>query len=791
MEALEQDELAEIARLVEVTSDAVVVCDMRGTILHVNNQMLALTLAGRKRLLGADIKDLLYSKSFERASRHQMPFTLDSQDCDLMLKLPDGSFVPVCVRAISIEAGTFGLDESSRGKMLVVIKSLQSEAAYDRQTQRLLSELQAANRRLSGTLSVIMSAVGSKDLSTLLDTVLNKLVSALDADGSTIYVAENGGFKLRGFSKSMANRYAPDFVPYGTGIPTYVLRRSRACRFSIVPASPDADESSPDSGSFYDLDARSTTRLNIENMPAFKTMIAVPVFFGTQVLGVIELGWMRPSYPRDYDMRVLEVVSDYLSIELVGFVSSLRSKRSDELSRSLSRIRDAAYTHAGNWEAMWVHAMTEMSRVLKCRLCPIRYDRLRDQYVLDFDGGNRIPMPGTIDEMFFASKAPAARIDPVSEVDARIHEDAWIYSSDDLLDARVIRIENVSRAGRWLALHGLPSQGVFFDAGAEVVFEGESALDACDEQAGNEASALAVYHDEPHRMFLLLRAASQEPIDDLEYDYLVHLAHDFEMFAQGVRAKNSEHRIAQTLQAGMRSRLGSVPGITSDSLYSSSTQQALVGGDFYTLIRLPDDRAVMILGDVSGKGIEAASMSALVKTALSAYAWEGASPQRMVSSLNSMLMGFSRVETFATMFVAKIDLRARRAVYCSAGHPPSMLVRRPHEAAPEASVGEIELLSAQSGVVGAFESMTYKTGSFEFSPGDILFMYTDGAIEARDPAGAFFGEQRLRDTLLRVSGKGIDGLCGRVLAVLDDFTASALDDDVAMVALRFDDASTD
>ena len=109
----------------------------------------------------------------------------------------------------------------------------------------------------------------------------------------------------------------------------------------------------------------------------------------------------------------------------------------------------------------------------------------------------------------------------------------------------------------------------------------------------------------------------------MEFDYLVRLAHEFELRLRDATQSKEDRRIAQTLQAGMRSSLGAVPGIVSDSLYSSATQQALVGGDFYTLIRLPDDRAVMILGDVSGKGIEAASMSALVKTALSAYAWEG------------------------------------------------------------------------------------------------------------------------------------------------------------------------
>ena len=86
-------------------------------------------------------------------------------------------------------------------------------------------------------------------------------------------------------------------------------------------------------------------------------------------------------------------------------------------------------------------------------------------------------------------------------------------------------------------------------------------------------------------------------------------------------------------------------------------------------------------------------MSALVKTALTAYAWEGASPARMARSLNRMLMSFSRVETFVTMFIAKLDLRHGRATYCSAGHPPTMLVK-----ANEADGVEAELLSVQSGV---------------------------------------------------------------------------------------------
>lgn len=193
-------------------------------------------------------------------------------------------------------------------------------------------------------------------------------------------------------------------------------------------------------------------------------------------------------------------------------------------------------------------------------------------------------------------------------------------------------------------------------------------------------------------------------------------------------------------------------------------------------------------------------MSALVRTALTAYAWEGASPVAMVRSLNAMLMSFSRVETFATLFVTDIDLRRHTATYCSAGHPPTMLIRGAtsgEESAEEArgaaadvgehdGIAEIELLSTQSGVVGAFEGMPYQMGSFTWNPGDILFMYTDGAIEARSPSGEFFGEQRLRDILLMRASDGVEGLCQSVLNELDVFSASALEDDIALVALRLD-----
>ena len=787
MDTMGRNDSTLLSQLVELTSDAVAVCDASGTVLHVNRQLMAISNMARSALVGADIKDLIFSESFERAADHRLPFTLDGSDCTLMLKLADGSFIPVLARAIAVsplrqdERSSFMKRLLPKGRVLVVMRSLEEQYAHNRQMQRVLSELQAANKRLSGTLSVIMSTVGAEDLPSLLDNVLNRLVDALDADGATVYFSESGGFRLRGASHGLEHDYVPEFIPFGAGIPTYVLRQSRSCRFSVVPA---GEGPRYDPGSFYDLDARKSHKLRVQDMPPFKTQIDVPVFFGTQVMGVLELGWKRFTMPRPYDVNVLEVICDYLSIELVSLSTALRSRRAAELTRSLNHLRDTLYSFEDDQVLAWNELTMEIRRVLSCHVCPVIYDQRSGGYLVDYEGGSQVMLPADVDELFFSTTAPAARVG----TSARERFSSALGCSqsveDELKTLRLTRVDRTSRAGSWLYSHGLPNQGVFLDL--RKISEGAGEVS---ELVEAEDGALApLSPNRPAMMLLLLRDGSQEPIDDVEFDYLVRLTHDFELFAQNLMRRKETTRIAQTLQSGMRSSLGSVPGIVSDSLYSSATQQALVGGDFYTLIRLPDDHAVMILGDVSGKGVEAASMSALVKTALTAYAWEGASPVQMVRSLNTMLMSFSRVETFATMFVANIDLRSRSALYCSAGHPPTMLIRPAREDSDpgEARAGEIELMSTQSGVVGAFEDMAFRSGSFTFEPGDILFMYTDGAIEARNAEGEFFGEQRLRDILLEQSERGVDGLCARLLRELDVFTNSALEDDIAMVALRLD-----
>ena len=741
--------VADVEQVFNLTSDAILSCGADGSILRVNRRLCQLERAKASDLIGRDVKDLLFSPSFERAS-HMLPLAADGRDASLMLKLTDGSFIPVVARAVELR-------RDDAPVTVIAFHSVEERHAHQREREKLLDELSSANRRLSGTLSIILSSMGSQNLPDLLSSVLNELSGTLDARGAVVYFAESGGFKLRGISDELLGERVPGFTPYGAGVPTLVVREDRSVRFAHLPTPSALGEAAPRSGLYLDLDSRMRHRFRLQDMPPFQTLIAVPLHFGTRVLGIIEVGWTRPYTPRTTDVQVIEAVCEYLSIELMDIIASLRSQRRADLARSLSRVRDALFSDSANLERIQQFVLSEITTNLGCRVKEIERDPRTGEDYFDFGTFGKLLLPRNITPLFFSSTAPAVRMSSardsfVSEADAAAGMGGFSDDAEERLETvRLVRIDPGSPVGEWLIAHGLPSSGVFVDLGID---------------------------DERRRGMLLMRLADQEPFDDMEYDYLAHMLHDYELSRNGLTAKREERRIAQALQRGMESRLRDVPGITSDSLYSSATQQALVGGDFFELIRLPDDRAVMILGDVSGKGVEVASMSALVKTALSAYAWEGMSPARMVRALNGMLLSFSRVETFATMFVARIDLRAGRAVYCSAGHPPAMVYR--------AAAGEVELLSRQSGVVGAFPTMTYHEGRFSFDVGDMLFLYTDGAIEARDAGGAFFGEERLRSLVLTVAPQGVHGFCNRVLYELDRFTDSQLNDDIALVMLRFD-----
>ncbi|MFG1883161.1 SpoIIE family protein phosphatase [Micromonospora sp. NPDC049102] len=196
----------------------------------------------------------------------------------------------------------------------------------------------------------------------------------------------------------------------------------------------------------------------------------------------------------------------------------------------------------------------------------------------------------------------------------------------------------------------------------------------------------------------------------------------------GVRLENTqlyeaEHRIATTLQHSLLPRsLPQLPGAVVASRYLPGSADVEVGGDWYDALVLDGDTLVLVIGDVVGKGVQAAAAMGQLRNALRAYLLEGFDPGESLSRLNR-LVGSTEESSFATVLCLLFNPRSGRLRYASAGHPSPLLIRG----------DDVAFLHdrALGPPVGAIPGVTYRTVEGELSPGSRLLLYTDGLIEDR------------------------------------------------------------
>jgi GNAT superfamily N-acetyltransferase len=180
----------------------------------------------------------------------------------------------------------------------------------------------------------------------------------------------------------------------------------------------------------------------------------------------------------------------------------------------------------------------------------------------------------------------------------------------------------------------------------------------------------------------------------------------------------------------------------------------------------------VLLGDVSGKGLEVAALSAMVRFFVEARAWDTERPAEVLAQANRILRTRLQRGGFATAFLAVVaDGRLR---YCNAGHPPPALLR---------AGGGSEALPGSGLPLGVEDEARHEEREVELGLGDVLFGATDGLLEARR-AGEFFGDARLPE-LLAEHGRSLppQALAERVFAAAQEW-APALHDDVVVLALR-------
>ena len=232
--------------------------------------------------------------------------------------------------------------------------------------------------------------------------------------------------------------------------------------------------------------------------------------------------------------------------------------------------------------------------------------------------------------------------------------------------------------------------------------------------------------------------------------------------------------VAREIQLAMLpQRTHAVPGLEA----AGRTRPAnTVGGDCYDILRLPDGRLLLMLGDVSGKGSPAALLMALAIAMLRALAAEDLPLVGLMTRLNRLVYEQTPGSRFITMFVAVINPATGTLTYINAGQTPPLL-RRPN--------GAVELLGPSGIALGMFDRAKYEASELTLDPGDLLVAYSDGVTEAESPAGVPFDEAGLRGVLDAHHADGLDDLGATIVAAVVAYVDSPrLADDLTVLAVR-------
>lgn len=302
----------------------------------------------------------------------------------------------------------------------------------------------------------------------------------------------------------------------------------------------------------------------------------------------------------------------------------------------------------------------------------------------------------------------------------------------------------------------------------------------------------------------ILNQASKELVSNLEKeeefqadihtrDEIEELAHSFEHMNREVKeyihrlayVTAEKERIGAELNVATKIQANMLPSIfppfpeRSDmDLYAIMRPAKEVGGDFYDFFLIDDMHLGMVMADVSGKGIPAALFMVVAKTLIKNRALMGGTPAEILSFVNNQLCENNEAEMFVTVWLGILDLSSGVMKAANAGHEYPVVKR---------DGGKFELYKEKHGfVLAGMPDARYTDYEVEFRRGDMLYVYTDGVIEAMDSENHLFG----REAMLQALNRRQDATCGQVLQQvmesIEEFVGDAPQfDDITMLCLTY------
>ena len=271
----------------------------------------------------------------------------------------------------------------------------------------------------------------------------------------------------------------------------------------------------------------------------------------------------------------------------------------------------------------------------------------------------------------------------------------------------------------------------------------------------------------------LISSESPRRFDRADVELVAELARRAGTAVANTRLYTERSHIARTLQTGLLpGRMPHMPGWNVATLYRPAGEQNWVGGDFYDAFEVHGGWMTLV-GDVAGRGAEAATLTGLARYTLRTAGKLMDDPLDAVRMLNAELRAREQMSlcSVAAVLLHENDGRASAEIVC-AGHPLPLLARD----------GHVEPVGCFSPMLGAYEIDDWARTTVELEPGDVLVLYTDGVFDAVGADGRRFGEERLQRTVAGVADA--QDAVARIDAALSAFEVGAQADDTAVLAVE-------
>ncbi len=262
---------------------------------------------------------------------------------------------------------------------------------------------------------------------------------------------------------------------------------------------------------------------------------------------------------------------------------------------------------------------------------------------------------------------------------------------------------------------------------------------------------------------------------DAEIEFCRKLSSSATLAVENARLSEAQRVVADTLQSALLHMPESMPGLDFAHAYRSATELARIGGDFYDMFDVSPEVVAFVLGDVSGKGLEAATLTAMAKSTIRAFAYQDHRPGHVLAAANAAITSQIDESRFITAVYGTIHVERGILRMACAGHPMPLLC------IDGKCVGELFESSPPLGVV---PDATFDEFETTLDHDSLLVTFSDGLIEARNEA-SFLGEGRVTEIIESKTPQGPQVVVDTLLAEADMHSSRRGADDIAVIALRY------